>query len=404
MNPSALQGLKVFDLSWVIAGPVITKILADYGATVIRLETAKKPDVERTSPPFKDGIPGINRSGYYANWNTSKMSLSLNIKHPEGRKIMEQLITWADILVENFTPGVMANMELDYEGVTKINPDIIMLSVSSNGQTGPYARVSGLGQHTASVTGFVHFTGWPDADHPQRVGPYCDLITPHFGVAMLMAALAYRRRTGKGQYLDLSQCESGIQFLIPSMLDYQLNGNPGGRMGNRSPCAAPHSAYRCRGDNRWCAITVSTESEWRSFCQAIGNPGWTQDDRFKTLTGRKQHEDGLDKLVENWTVNHTAEEVFQIMQKARVPCGVVHNAADLVNDPQLKHRKLLWMQDHKEIGKFHSLGEAAILSRTAGKQHLPAPLLGEHTQQICQQILHMPDEKFVELVTQGVFE
>ena len=404
MNKAALEGLKVFDLSWVIAGPLITKILADYGATVIRLESARKPDVERTSPPFKDGIPGINRSGYYANWNTSKLSLSLNIKHPEGRKILEQFIAWADVLVENFTPGVMENMGLGYDGVTKINPGIIMLSVSSNGQTGPYAKVPGLGFHTASVAGFVHFTGWPDVDQPQRVGPYCDLVTPYFGVSVLMGALAYRHRTGKGQYIDLSQYESGVQFLIPPMLDFQLNGNPGGRMGNRSPCAAPHGVYRCKGSERWCAIAVFTEPEWESFCKASGNTNWAEDKSFSSLAERKQNEEELDKLVEGWTIKHTAEEVFSIMHGAGVPCGVVQNAADLVKDPQLKHRDLLWVQDHKEIGKFHSLGEAAILSKTPAKQYMTAPLLGEHTHQICQEILNMSDEKFIELVSDSVFE
>ncbi|MFC1982288.1 CaiB/BaiF CoA transferase family protein [Chloroflexota bacterium] len=404
MKSAALEGLKVFDLSWVIAGPLLTKILADYGATVVRLESSKKPDIERTSPPFKDGIPGINRSGYYANWNTSKLSLSLNIKHPEGRKILEELIEWADVLVENFTPGVMENMGLGYDEVTEINPSIIMLSISSNGQTGPFAKVPGLGLHTASISGLVHLTGWPDAEHPQRIGPYCDLVTPYFGVAALLAAIGHRRRTGKGQYIDLSQYESGLQFLIDPLLDFQLNDNLGGRKGNRSACAAPHGVYRCKGSDRWCAITVFNEQEWEAFCKATSGTDWYKDARFSSLANRKQNEGELDKLVDGWTVNHNAEEVFGIMHEAGVPCGIVQNSADLVNDPQLKYRDLLWVQDHKEIGKFHSLGEVAILSKTPARQYMPAPLLGEHTEQICHDILHMSDEKFIELLDEGVFE
>ncbi len=404
MKSIALQGLKVLDFSWVIAGPLTTKYLADYGATVLKLESPKRPDVERTSPPFRDGITGVNRSAYYVNWNTNKLSMTLDVKHPEGRKIAIELIKWCDILVENFTPGVMTSWGLNYESVRKIKPDIIMYSVSSYGQAGPYANLPGYGFHTSSLAGVVHYTGWPDAHFPQRVGAYCDVITPYFGVAALMTALSRKRKTGQGCYIDLSQYESGITFLTSGLLDYQLNGNPGGRRGNRDAQAAPHGVYRCQGDERWCAIAVFNDREWQALCRASGNPGWLEDSRFATLEDRKRNEGALDELIGGWTLTHTAEEAFALLNRVGVRCGVVQNSSDLVKDPQLEHREFYWLQDHKEVGRFHALGQGAIMSKTPAAPYLPAPCLGEHTEQVCREILHIPDARFIELLGEGVFE
>jgi benzylsuccinate CoA-transferase BbsF subunit len=400
----ALEGVKVLDFSWVILGPMITHYLAIHGAAVIRIESKARVDPIRVSPPYKDRKPGINRAGYFAFFNANKLSMALNLNHLRSREVLERLIRWADVVVENFTPGMMEKWGLGYEDLKKIKPDIIMLRTSNLGQTGPLARRPGFGHNLVALLGFSHLTGWPDGP-PQAMGvAYSDVVTPRFGVAALVAALVHRRKTGKGQMLDLSQMESSLQFLAPLILDYTVNHRESNRRGNFCPYAAPHGVYPCRGDDRWCAITVFTDDEWRGFCKVIGHPEWTQDLRFKTLLSRKRNEAELDRLVEIWTINFSPQEVMERMQKACVPCGIVSSSEDIFQDPQLKGQEIFWKLDHPEIGPISHLGQPFILSETPAAPQNPAPCLGEHTEYVCTQILGFSDKEFLELFNGGVFE
>jgi crotonobetainyl-CoA:carnitine CoA-transferase CaiB-like acyl-CoA transferase len=405
LTEQALKGLKVADFSWYIAGPSIPMWLAHHGAEVIRVESLTRPDELRGIEPFKDGIAGINRSGCYANFNSNKYGMALNLNHPRGVEVARKIIAWADVLVENFTPGTMARKwGLGYESVREINPGIVMVSTSPMGQTGPEAQQGGFGLELVSRGGFTHFTGWPDQEAVGVGYPYTDTASPPLGVVAILAALEYRRRTGKGQYIDISQHEVAVQHLTPAVLDYTANGNEGGRIGNRHHQAAPHGAYRCRGEDRWCAIAVFTDEEWRAFCGVIGQPELAEDNKFKTLTDRKQNEDELDRLVEAWTANLPPEEVMQNMQAAGVAAGVVQSGKDLIEDPQLKHRHHFWYLDHPEMGKCAYDGPPFHLSETPGELNRPAPCLGEHTEYVCTQILGIPDEEFIGLLAEGVFE
>ena len=400
----ALEGVRIADFSWVILGPMITRYLAIHGATVIRIESNTRVDVIRVSPPYKDKKPGINRAGYFAFFNVNKLGMALNLNHPRSREVIRKLISWADVVVENFTPGMMEKWGLGYEDLKKIKPDIIMLRTSNLGQTGPLARRPGFGHNLVALTGFSHITGWPDGP-PQAMGvAYSDVVAPRFGVAALCAALAERRRTGKGRLLDLSQIESTLQFLAPLILDYTVNHRESNRKGNFCSYAAPHGIYRCRGEDRWCAITVFTDDEWRSFCGVLGNPEWIEDPRFKTLLSRKRNEAELDRLVEAWTINLSPEEVMRQMQAAHVPCGVVNNSEDIFQDPQLRGQEVFWRLDHPEIGPFSHLGRPFLLSRTPATPENPAPCLGEHTEYVSTQILGFSDKEFLELLNEGVFE
>lgn len=400
----ALEGVKIADFSWVILGPMITRYLAIHGATVIRIESNTRVDVIRVSPPYKDKKPGINRAGYFAFFNVNKLGMALNLNHPRSREVIRKLISWADVVVENFTPGMMEKWGLGYEDLKKIKPDIIMLRTSNLGQTGPLARRPGFGHNLVALTGFSHITGWPDGP-PQAMGvAYSDVVAPRFGVAALCAALAERRRTGKGRLLDLSQIESTLQFLAPLILDYTVNHRESNRRGNFCPYAAPHGVYRCRGDDRWCAIAVFIDDEWRSFCGVLGNPEWIEDPRFKTLLSRKRNEAELDRLVEAWTINLSPEEVMRQMQAACVACGVVSNSEDIFQDPQLRGQEVFWRLDHPEIGPFSHLGRPFLLSRTPATPENPAPCLGEHTEYVSTQILGFSDKEFLELLNEGVFE
>lgn len=403
MAKQPFEGIKIADFSWWLAGPLTTKTLADYGATVVRVESAKRPGGLRTSMPYKDNIPGIDRSGFYAFYNANKYSMSLDLGHPRGREIARRLVAWADIVAENFTPGVMEKFGLGYEELKKIKPDIIMLRTSNQGQTGPFSRLGGLGLQLNALTGFVHFTGWPDRDPLSLMFAYSDYFVPFLAVSLLTAALDYRRRTGRGQVLDVAQNEVCLQFLSPYLLEYAANGRESGRMGNRHPYAAPHNVYPCRGDDSWCAIAVFTDEEWAGFGQAIGGPAWTADARFATFLGRKKNEEELDRLVAAWTSRHTSSEVMEVMQSAGVAAGIVKRGEKIYGDPQLREMGLFWRLKHREMGDFTHMGQPGRLSKTPAQPRLPAPCLGEHTEYVCRDLLGMSQAEFDRLLIDGAF-
>ncbi len=401
--PEALDGIKVVDFSWVMVGPMTTRYLADYGATVVHVESRTHVDLLRTTPPYKDRRIGIDRAGYFAQYNANKYGISLDLNHPKGVEVAKKLIAWADVVAESFTPGTMEKWGLGYEEIKKIKPDIIMFRTCMQGQTGPHRHLPGTGVNLVGLTGFAHLCGWPDRPPAQPYGPYTDSIAPRFAVAALIAALDYRRKTGKGQLLDMSQFEAGVNFIAPLMLDYFTNHRVASRMGNRSPYAAPHNAYRCRGEDRWCTIAVFSDEEWQSLCRAMGNPPWSKDSRFATFQGRKENEDELDRLIEAWTIARSAEEVMDRLQREGVPAGVVKTIKDLYEDPQLKYRHYLWTMQHREMGAFSFPGQACKLSKTPARLRMPSPCLGEHTEYVCRELLGMSESEFDQLLIEGVF-
>ncbi len=404
MMEMALSGVKVFDFSWVIAGPMATKILADYGATVVRVETSYTYEAGRVSAPYKDNIPGVNRSGYFGFFNSNKYGITLNLKHPRGLEIAQRLVKWADIVAESFAPGTMERFGLGYEELKKIKPDVIMFRNSNLGQNGAYAKQPGYGTLLMGYTGFTELTGWPDRVPAQPYGAYTDVLAPILGATAMIAALDYRDKTGKGQCIDLSQHEVGVHALAPFMLDYLVNKTNQTRKGNACDYAAPHAAYRCRGDDQYCVIAVFTDEEWQSFCRVIGNLAWTEEPRFSTLLDRKENEDELNRLVEEWTVNFTTREVMDRMQEAGIPSGIVQSAPDLIQDPQLTSRNALWLMNHSELGEFPCLGQPAKLSKTPAMLRMPANLFGEHNEYVYREILGMSQEEYDELLVSGCLD
>jgi benzylsuccinate CoA-transferase BbsF subunit len=257
----------------------------------------------------------------------------------------------------------------------------------------------------AGITGIPNFIGWQDSSPlPVGVAAYTDCICPRFATAALIAALEYRKKTGKGQLLDLSQFETSLYFILPGILDYEANDREPSRVGNACSFAAPHNVYRCQGDDRWCAIAVFTDDQWEAFCKILGNDKLFRDPKFATLLSRKKNEAELDKIISAWTTNLTAEDVMAKMQSVRVPAGVVQNAADVYNDPQLRYRGLLWPLQHPEAGTFTHLGQVFQLSETPAQGFRPSPCLGEHTEYICHELLGMSDDEFIQLSNKGVFE
>ena len=398
-----LEGIKVADFTWALVGPISTKILSDWGAEVIKIEGATRPDSRRVSPPFKDNEPGLNRSCTFNPYSTGKRSIALNLADPMGIDIAKRIVEWADIVADNFAGGAMVRMGLGYDVLKQINPDIIMLSSSGMGQTGPHPTAPTIGVHLTALAGIMNIAGWPDRE-PVGLDSYTDFISPHFNALAVLAALDYRKRTGIGQYLDLSQYEDCVHFMGPLVLDYTVNQRVGTRMGNRSPSAAPHNAYRCRGDDRWCVIAVSSEKEWEHFCGVIGNPAWTREPGFSTFEARKENEGRLDGMVEEWTINHSAEDVMTLMQDAGVSAGVVQTAEDMLEqDPQFKHRHFFWELDHPEVGKYRAPRQPYLLSKISCDIQR-SPLLGEHNEYVLNEIIGMSDDEIEELVIAEVLE
>jgi len=396
-----LEGIRVLDMTNTVLGPTTTRYLSDHGATVIKVETGTRPETTRIASPFAHGETDVNQSGYFATHNAGKLSLTLNMNAPGVRQVMARLIGTSDILIESFASGVMARWQLDYESVREINPAIIMASTCLEGQTGPYASHRGYGQSVSAMAGWFELTGWPDGDPVGPYSAYSDFIDWGYLLVSILSALDYRRRTGKGQYIDQSQFESALQFMAPAILDYECNGNIAGRMGNRDQYAAPHGVYRCLGEDRWCAIAVASEYEWRQFCDVLGRPAWSRGTALQSLSGRKANEDELDRYVECWTIRRPAEEVMERLQQAGVPAGVVQNAQDLFNDPQLQHRKHFAALNHPEMGIYHIATSAFKLSAYDNIPKSPAPLLGEHNELVLREMLGMDDDRIAELVEQG---
>ncbi len=398
--PRPLEDLKVLDFTWVIAGPLITKALADLGAEVVKVEHPSWPDQMRNFLPYKDGKPGVNRAGVWATMNAGKRSLAMNLRSDKGRELAIRLATWADVVVENFTAGQMGKWGLDYEALRRHNPDLIMLSASSMGQDGPDARRQGFGFHFAAYAGFTHSTGWPDRE-PLGAIPYTDYIAPPFAVAAILGALDYRRRTGQGQSIDLSQVEAALHFMTPAFLEYSALGVVPARNGNRSPSAAPHGAYHCK-DGRWCAIAVETDARWRAFCRAIGRPELEADPRFASLLARKHNEDHLDALVEAHTASLNADAVTSTLLSAGVPAGVVAGGKDLLEDPQLRARDYFLEMPHAEMGMATAHRNMALFSGLDSGPRRGAPMLGQDTEYVCTRVLGLSDEEMAALIAEGV--
>lgn len=382
------EGINVVEFAAIAAGPVIGKHLADHGARVVHVESHERPDGFRINyPPYKDNKPGINRSGAFGICNNNKYGVTVNLKTQEGIEVAKKLIAWADLIVENFTPGTLKKLGLGYEEMVEVKPDIILLSTCNQGQSGPHALHPGFGSHLSSLCGFTYMTGYPDRLPYILYGPYVDHIGVGYGVIAAVAALEHRRRTGEGQFIDLAQYEAGVQFMIPALLDYSINHRVVERDGNRHGFAAPHNTYPCKGDDRWCVISVFNDQEWKDLCQCMGRDELILDPRFKTIPARKKHEDEVDREVAKWTSQLTAEEIFKKLQENGVKAGIVQTIADLFADPQLKHRGFWAPVDHPEIGRCHAEGPPFALSKTPFKIDRPAPMIGEHNELVFNKFL-----------------
>ena len=399
-----LEGVKVLDFMWAVAGPLATRALADHGATVIRIESSRRLDVCRTILPFLRGEVAAENAALFHSTNVGKRMLTLDPSKPEGREAVLDLVRWADVVCESFTPGVLKKFGLDYETLRQVKPDLIMLSTCLMGQTGPLAGFAGYGNLAAAMTGFYELTGWPDRPPAGPFGAYTDYIAPRYNASAILAALEHRRLTGAGQHVDLAQAEAALHFLAPAILDYTVNGVLATRAGNRDRELAPHGVYPCAGDDRWVALAARDDRDWRALCEALGAPALGADERFATAAARLARHEQLDELVAGLTAPLEMEEVERRLHGAGVPASGVYNSPEAARDPQLAHRGHFVAVPHPTQGQAVVEGPRFRLSRTPAQLAGPAPSFGDSTQWVLESVLGYDDERIAALAIAGALE
>jgi benzylsuccinate CoA-transferase BbsF subunit len=396
-----LSGIRIIDFCWVGAGSYATKLLADQGADVIKIESSARVDGIRLSGPFAGGKPGVNRSGYFADRNTSKRSCAINMKTEEGQRVARRLVEQADVVANSFTPGVMARFGLGWEDVHRLNPAAVYLAMSMQGDGGPERDYLGYGLTIGSLVGLHGLSGLPDRLPVGTGTNYPDHIpNPTHAAFAVLAALRHVRRTGEGQYIDLAQTEATIATLGPAMLEYTVNGRDRLRQGNRHDRHSPHGVFPCAGDDRWIAIAVTSDEEFRSLLQVLGIEGLRSD---LTEAERRAEADRIERLIAEVTAGRDHLELAWELQRSGVPAAPVHDAAGVVDrDPQLADRGHWVHLDHAEMGETLYNAPPFRFSVTSEPLTIPAPLLGEHTVEVCGELLGMSEDEISRLAAEGV--
>jgi benzylsuccinate CoA-transferase BbsF subunit len=388
VEQKVLNNVRILDFTWVLAGPYTTRLLADFGAEVIKVQ-----------PLLSTENDDAFSRGYYNTWNRNKLGITLNLDKPEGIDLVRKLVIKCDAVVENFTPRVMTNWGLDYDNLKKIKYDIIMVSLSLMGHQSPRRDYTGFGPAVHAFSGMTYLTSFPGQT---PIGPgfsYADHVSGLYASLGLLGALEYRRKTGEGRHIDISEVAAMTGLLGDAITEYNTTDKEPEPAGNNSKEAAPHNVYPCRGKDRWCAIGVFTDEEWMGFQKALGNPAWTGLKKFATLTGRIENRDELDRRTTAWTKEHDAEEVMARLQKNGVAAGVVHDAANLAEDPQLKAR--WFFVDRPDIGKLVDASPIK-LSETPDRYTRPAPTPGRDNAYVYSKLLGISENDIAGLKAKGV--
>ncbi len=395
-----LAGVKILDFMWAMAGPAASRVLADYGAEIIRVESVNKMDAIRTLAPFRDDITDPEHSGCWNNMNAGKQGLSLDMSRDGALDVIWDLIDWADVVLESFSPRAMTAWGLDYESVKARKPGIIMASSCLMGQTGPLAMLAGFGTMAAAISGFFYPVGWTDRAPAGPFGAYTDYTSPRWLTAAVMAALEHRRATGDGQYLDLSQAESALHLLAPALLHQHLNGVTWERDGNRDLVHVPQGVYPTVGDDDWIAISCTGDGAWATLCAEMG-----RDDLAGLSAGeRRSRHDELDELLTAWTSTTDGVTLMNRLQDAGVAAHIVQNAPELLVDPQLAHRGHFVDVAHAKQERTVVEGSRFRLSRTPASVERGGPTFGEHTFEILTGTLGYDGDRIAELAAAELLE
>ncbi|MBI4308405.1 MAG: CoA transferase [Chloroflexi bacterium] len=397
-----LTGVRVADFSWLLAGPLATRYLASLGAEVIRLETRKRLDQLRNLGPFADGVTGPNRSPHFNNMNYSKLSCTLDLTDPRAAALARRLVEVSDVVVQNFAAGVMERFGLGWEELRRERPDLIYVSGSGMGSTGPYKDYVAYGMTLHAFSGVTYTTGYPGGPPKPLSGTWADPVTAHTMAYAILAALHYRRRTGQGQHIDLAMSEAMLAITPEPVLECSITGRTLERRGNFEELMVPHNTYRCQGDDAWVAIAVGSEADWRALCRAAGHPEWATDPRFADAYARRANETEMDQLIASWTAEHTPEEVARTLQRAGVAAYPCLPTIGVIQDPQLKARGFLVPLEHPEVGTRPVFGQPWYMSGVKEPCYRHAPLIGQHTAYALQEVLGLPPDEVRRLAEEKV--
>jgi crotonobetainyl-CoA:carnitine CoA-transferase CaiB-like acyl-CoA transferase len=400
-----LTGIRVLDLTQVYAGPTCTRILADLGAEVIKLEGLQRMDITRNFAVADNNSKDDywNHGGYFPFRNSGKKSLTLDWSDEQAFELLKRLVPTCDVVAESFTPHVMKGKGLGYEDLKALREDIIMISLSGYGQNGPWRDYSAYGMGLEPASGISSMTGYRGGD-PLRSGiSFTDPYSGMVGAGAVLAALHYRRRTAKGQYIDLSEHEAAIPVVGYALMDQAMNGRLPERLGDRSYWYAPQGAYQCNDDDQWLVITVRNDAEWAAFCEATGHTEWAEDPRFSDVLARFENHDALDEAITSWTRTQDQIGAMHLLQKAGVIAAAVLNPKQVLLDPHLKDRGFFDIIDQSGVGRKpipHQLG--AKFSAFSIDCDQPAPKLGEHNRDVLQGLLGLGDDEIASLEERNV--
>ncbi len=391
-----LEGTRILDFTWAWAGPYATLLLSFMGAEIIKVESVKRPDHSRMRSLTGGPTPGIDHSVIFNDLNLNKQSARLDLSRPEAADIVKKLAAVCDVVTTNYRPGVMDKLGIGYEALKEANPEIIMLASSAQGFEGPARRYVGYAPTFSALGGMAYITGYPDGPPSPMTGSI-DLRSATTSCFAVLAALYYKKRTGKGQFVDMSSSESIAVLMGEAFMDYQMNDRVQERTGNRDPQMAPHGVYGCKGDDSWVSIAVGSEEEWRALKKGMGNPPWAEDAKFSSMESRLRNQDELDRNVEAWTSQLTHYQVMEDLQKRGVAAVPVFTSQELYLDPHVKERELYQEVVHSMMGRLAVLSPPWKFSRTPATVRQPSPLIGEHNSYVYGDLLGMPPEEIKRL-------
>jgi crotonobetainyl-CoA:carnitine CoA-transferase CaiB-like acyl-CoA transferase len=422
MGKLPLEGIRILDFTVVWAGPFAAMLLGDYGAEVIRIESLQyfpsvtrgptpRPDKEviRTMPGYGAAYPERdpgprpwNRHPMFNPHARNKLGMTVDLSRPKGRELFTKLVSVSDVLIENHSARFMENLGLTYDVLTRGKPELIMVSMPAFGSSGPYKYHQGFGINVESVCGLTWLRAYPEGDMTETSTTlHMDAASGAAAAFAIMAALYYRQRTGKGQFIDFAQAENLMQSVGEILMDYTLNGRVQTSLGNRHPIMVPHGCYPCRGDDRWVHIAIATDAEWEQFCQALGNPAWACEERFADGLSRYRHQEDLDAFIGDWTRQHHPWEIFELLQGAGIAAGPVMRETDLFTDPHLHARGFFQMLTHPEAGTHVYPGVMWQMSKTPAPIRRPPVRMGEHNDYVYRQLLKLGDAEIEALRAEG---
>ena len=413
-----LAGVRVADFCWMGVGACATRLLADFGAEVIRIEDRNRLDMPRRLPIYKgeartygeeDANPDPNKGGLFNNYNRNKLGVTINMRDPRGRALADRLIAASSVVTENFAPGVMERWGLVYERLNQLAPGVIYARMSGFGHSGPHAAYRSYGPIVQAVSGISHISGLPGQEPSGWGLSYMDNEAAFFNASALLTAIYHRNITGVGTEIDVSAVEAGINLLGPILLDVAVNGRstrgPDYPTGNRleHPNAAPHGVFPCLGEYRWIAIAVFNDEEWRGLVAVTGEAGWTADSRFATQAGRFANQDVLDAHIADWTRGQDRHALMHALQARGVTAGAVQTTEDTIDhDPQIAGRGLFFELDHPVIGEAMFEGTPVQFSRTVQENWRSAPLLGEDNAHVFKTLLGLGEDEYEQYAAEGV--